>query len=1671
MKTTRRSGLQGTISAIRNLWKRRRRLDSRKAKGRRFEALEGRSLLAGDLCVLPPQDDAAAYLGEGEAGEGEGSAPTLAPIKDVVLLGGSPLWIALDGEDVDGGNLTFTASVSNQTSANLITTSIPTGNKSWKINVAGHGEMVFQLFEHLAPRVTSRIIALTEAGFYDDTATNTVPFHRILNDFVIQGGDPTGTGSGGSGVNFDDQFHVDLQHNRSGLLSFAKTSDDTNDSQFFITEERNETQFVTLTGNPTGGSFTLTYAGQTTAAIAFDNTASFATMAGEIQTALAALSKIGAGNVLVTHDPLMSGLTVVENRRWKVEFTGALGHQEVLTLIGNGASLTGGTAPAVSIAEGPKSARHLDFNHAIFGVLTEGEAVRDSISNVAVNGSGLPNTPVIISNIDVFIDPENGALMLKAAEGASGEADVTVTVTDSNGNFSTRTFHVIVEADQYNGAPFLNDIAPVVAVSGQPIPIQLTAQDVENQTRFFDAIKPQAETVNYALTVDHNTGLVTVTPPAGFVGSFNVIVGVRGAVASDTSDAFDTEVVNVTVAPAAPTAVDLLASSDSNIDNDNITNESTLNFQVTGVTNGATVKLYRGTTVLGQATASGGVANITVSNLLTFGQGQHTITATQTIASVESAASPALNVTLDTIAPAAFTSAAPTEALVGVNLNYNAENPEEDAAGFSYSLSAAPSGATINSEGVVSWTPTFLQLGNHVFGVVAKDAAGNTTTQTVNLNVSEPVPAKIEVTVELTKPDGTPISTLGSNENFVLHVFVRDVRNEIQILNITGGPTGGTFTLSFGGQTTQPIDITSPSLAGAIDTALEALSTIGVGNVQVTNGLAGTFNVEFTGQLARQDVALLTGNASGLTGGTNPNVVINGSNGVFAATVDVHFDAAKAETTGPITFVSPYTNSQSGTSGPGLLNEVGSASTSQTPLGLGKRELFRVAMKAKQSGMLTFSTDAYDDASPSPPAVYGENTEVNFDAIRFGSVSILVNPTFQVFDRTFSVNEDSGATTLDPAPTINPGSGNVLTITSVGETSFDGTVQITQNGTRISYTPAANFHGSETFTYTVSNQNNESITKTITVNVAATNDPPDAVNDGSGTPIAVPEDSSNFLIEVLTNDTTGVDSDENVSTLRVTGVTQPAHGTVTFTATGVRYTPTANYIGPDSFTYTISDRATGGLTDTATVTLNVTESNDNPTAGADNATVAEDTADPITINVLVNDSFAPDTGETLTVTAVSNASNGGTIAVGPGGANVTYKPAANFQGTETFNYTLSDGRGGTAIATVTVTVTNTNDPPTANNDTNQTAFKNTPAKFNVLANDSSAPDPAETLTIDSVTQGTNGTVAITDNGTRITYTPSNNFTGSDTFTYKIKDASGAISSSATVQVNVQEFIPSSLAGFVYVDADRDGVKDGGESPIVGATVTLTGVTVNNSSVNVSMQTAADGSYKFDNLAPGNYTITEAQPAFMRDGFDTAGTQGGVASQDDKIVIASLAQNTHGTGNNFGENGLAASANVSGKKIPLMKLSDFFSSRGRSSALVAFDASGNQLWATMHGPAWNKTTAEKFKLVNNSQIKIEAKNSQNQNLAATLSTGNNRRVRLLTNQNGVRIFRITGGPSVGFNMSVVAASLPFNGSGGEGEGAGETAVSALTSSSDVWDAGAVDAVIASMSSALKRKLGR
>src|SRR5206468_1917356 len=159
-----------------------------------------------------------------------------------------------------------------------------------------------------------------------------------------------------------------------------------------------------------------------------------------------------------------------------------------------------------------------------------------------------------------------------------------------------------------------------------------------------------------------------------------------------------------------------------------------------------------------------------------------------------------------------------------------------------------------------------------------------------------------------------------------------------------------------------------------------------------------------------------------------------------------------------------------------------------------------------------------------------------------------------------------------------------------------------------------------------------------------------------------------------------------------------------------------------------------GGTASATVTVTVTSVNDNPVANADAATVAEDSG-TTAINVLANDNSGPDTGETLSVTAVTQGTHGSVTFTATG---VSYTPAANHTFPTRRSSDLGDGNGGTASATVTVTVTSVNDNPVANADAATVAEDSGATAIKIGRASSWGRGSGETVSVTVARQGTAG---------------------------------------------------------------------------------------------------------------------------------------------------------------------------------------------------------------------------------------------------------------------------------------------------------------------------------------------
>ena len=99
----------------------------------------------------------------------------------------------------------------------------------WSLETS-HGAVLIRLMHEVAPKHASSTIYLTRLGFYDD-----LPFHRVIPEFMAQGGDPRGNGTGGPGYEYDGEFDPEVKHDRPGLLSMANSGPGTDGSQFFLT--------------------------------------------------------------------------------------------------------------------------------------------------------------------------------------------------------------------------------------------------------------------------------------------------------------------------------------------------------------------------------------------------------------------------------------------------------------------------------------------------------------------------------------------------------------------------------------------------------------------------------------------------------------------------------------------------------------------------------------------------------------------------------------------------------------------------------------------------------------------------------------------------------------------------------------------------------------------------------------------------------------------------------------------------------------------------------------------------------------------------------------------------------------------------------------------------------------------------------------------------------------------------------------------------------------------------------------------------------------------------------------------------------------------------------------------------------------------------------------------
>ena len=1138
---------------------------------------------------------------------------------------------------------------------------------------------------------------------------------------------------------------------------------------------------------------------------------------------------------------------------------------------GNGGTATGTVTVNVTPVNDPPTATNDSFS--------VGANTSANVLDVLANDTYLPDAPETLS-ITSVTQPANGSVTFTAsnvsftpAASFRGTTTFQYTISDGHGGTATATVTVTVG----NNPPTANPDSFSVAEDSGTTPLLVlandsTAPDTGETLSILSVTQPANASVTFTSTD------VRFKPAANFFGTTTFTYTVSDG---NGGTATGTVTVNVTPVNDPPTATaDSFTVPENSGANalDVLANDTSLpdapeTLTITSVTQPASGAVTFTASNVSFTPAANFVGSVTFQYTISDGNGG-TASATVTVNVTHVNHPPTANNDSFTVAE--------DSGVTTFDVLANDSIAPDTGETLTITSVTQPANASVTfNTSAVRFTPAANFNGTTTFQYTISDGNGGTATGTVTVTVT-PVndpPDAVDDSFTVAEDSGATALDVLANDT-----TAPDTGETLTVASVTQ-PTSGTVTLTGGVVRFTP----APGFSGIVrftytvsdgnggtDTATVTMNVTHVNHPPVANNDsvavdedsgATAFNV-----LANDSIAPDTGETLTITAVTQP---ANGSV-TFTAT-NVRFTPA-ANFFGTTTFTYTISDGNGGTASATVTVTVNPVNDPPTA----NPDSFTVA---EDSGFTVVDVLANDSYLPDAPetltvtavtqaangAVTLSGGVVSFKPTPFfngtttftytisdgnggtatGTATVTVTPVNHppiATNDSFTVAEDSGANTLDVlANDSTQGDANeTLSVTSVTQPA-NGTVTFT--AANVKFTPAANFNGTTTFTYTISDGNGGTASATVTVTVTPVNDPPTATDDS----FTVDEDSGATLFDVLANDTYLPDAPE---TLSITAASQPANGTVSFTATRVRFTPAPNFFGTTTFTYTISDGNGGTATGTVTVTVNAV--NDPPTATDDSFSVAEDSG-PTVLNVLANDTYLPDAPETLTITAVSQPASGSVTFTN---SNVTFTPAPNFNGTTTFTYRISDGNGGTASATVTLTVTPVNDPPTATDDSFTVAEDSSATVLNVLANDSTAPDTGETLTIASVTQPTGGSVSFTSSN--VSFTPAANFNGTTTFTYTISDGNGG-TATGTVTMTVTpvndpptanndsfSVLENSSANVLNVLANDSTAPDTGETLTVTAVTQPANGTVSFTASNVSFTPAPN----FFGTTTFTYTISD-----------------------------------------------------------------------------------------------------------------------------------------------------------------------------------------------------------------------
>jgi cyclophilin family peptidyl-prolyl cis-trans isomerase len=558
-------------------------------------------------------------------------------------------FIAASISNTTSNPVTLTATSSN---AN-VTATVLTGGTSIDFNVTGKdstgttftGDIIVRLFDSLTPNTAAHIISLVNSHFYDG-----LKFHRVIPGFVSQGGDPTDTGSGGSGTGgtvspIDDEFNTALTYTSNGLMGMANSGHDTNDSQFFFTALNQ-----TLAQLPQHLNFENPIVGIITSGMDIANKLNSVS----ISSSSSSQPVINSAKVITDTN---NGVVEIQS---KAGFTGS----STITIKGddgsgnfsqqeaniNVVSDTANDPPILGAVSNQTATQGLPVTFTVTGTDIQKDqltfVVKDPTS-FAASGGNASNPSHVQVQIQVTAatssTPSKATITLTPDVTFSGTVDMIIGVRDgfthnsassinAPSNFDTEKITLTV--NPINHAP-TSPGGSVVTPVNTPDTIQLTGStgDPDKQQTLTFINIPSTTTHGTITNVDSSKGTLTYTPNAGFIGVDSFTYQVKDDGGTDNGGVDTSAQATFTITVGAPTLSGLVLSptSDDGFSNtDNVILNSTPTFTVTSQTaTSVTFKVNGTTTVTAKETSTGTfTATLSRSDLQV---GTNTITATGTL--------------------------------------------------------------------------------------------------------------------------------------------------------------------------------------------------------------------------------------------------------------------------------------------------------------------------------------------------------------------------------------------------------------------------------------------------------------------------------------------------------------------------------------------------------------------------------------------------------------------------------------------------------------------------------------------------------------------------------------------------------------------------------------------------------------------------------------------------------------------------------------------------------------------------------------------------------------------------------------------------------------------------------------------------------------------------------